>query len=455
MAVATSSLKLVAEQTFFETSGAKISIVSANGLRQFGRWRRANAPPIANGLCASATFLTEAGYPVRLIERATSLSKRNGTTAAAELMAHGAITADAYYRALSDRIGLTWCDAGDIAAILPLVSDDSERTTIPGPTVPSVIGILHDGSSVTISAPNPAVVGTLLHLAERRMLAGRLAITTPENLRQAIDRQYGQAALEQAISGLALGDPDMSARSGALFWQGIATGVVALAAYMLFAADSAVAMLSAHLFLSAFFFGCVLLRVAALADFQPRAYRKLTPVSPADLPVYSVIVGLYREAPVVPDLIGALTRLVWPRSKLEILLACEADDRETIEAIEAARLPAHMRIVRVPPSMPRTKPKALNVAMAQARGSFVTVYDAEDRPHPDQLMEAYQRFAREDVRLACLQAPLVTANPGRNNLAALFHLEYAGLFGGLLPFLARQRMPILLGGTSNHFRGLM
>ncbi len=41
---------------------------------------------------------------------------------------------------------------------------------------------------------------------------------------------------------------------------------------------------------------------------------------------------------------------------------------------------------------PRTKPKALTYALAGARGSFVTIYDAEDRPHPQQLREAYQSF---------------------------------------------------------------
>jgi cellulose synthase/poly-beta-1,6-N-acetylglucosamine synthase-like glycosyltransferase len=39
-----------------------------------------------------------------------------------------------------------------------------------------------------------------------------------------------------------------------------------------------------------------------------------------------------------------------------------------------------------------------------------------------------------------------------NALTALFAGEYAGLFGRLLPALARWQLPVPLGGTSNHFR---
>ena len=37
-------------------------------------------------------------------------------------------------------------------------------------------------------------------------------------------------------------------------------------------------------------------------------------------------------------------------------------------------------------------------------------------------------------------------------LTALFAGEYAGQFGLMLPLLARLKLPMPLGGTSNHFR---
>ena len=108
--------------------------------------------------------------------------------------------------------------------------------------------------------------------------------------------------------------------------------------------------------------------------------------------------------------------------------------------------------MQTPDFGPRTKPKALQYALQGARGSLVTVYDAEDKPAPGQLLEAWAAFRGGDSRLGCVQAPLAIANMRTSWISGLFALEYSGLFRVLIPFLARTRMPIPLGGTSNHFR---
>jgi cellulose synthase/poly-beta-1,6-N-acetylglucosamine synthase-like glycosyltransferase len=171
-----------------------------------------------------------------------------------------------------------------------------------------------------------------------------------------------------------------------------------------------------------------------------------------NLPIYSVLVALYREKEVVQQLANALLRLDWPTSRLDIKLVCEAEDRETIAALQALDLPPHFEIVEVPDRPPRTKPKALNYALAGARGDFVVIYDAEDRPHPRQLLEAYRHFSEAPDDVVCLQAPLIISNAADSWLAGLFALEYAGLFRRLLPFLGTRQQPMPLGGTSNHFR---
>lgn len=174
------------------------------------------------------------------------------------------------------------------------------------------------------------------------------------------------------------------------------------------------------------------------------------PLSP-DLPVYSVLVALYKEAEVVPDLLVGLGLLAWPRSKLEIKLVCEQDDAETIAAINVHPLRSFVEVILVPPSLPRTKPKALAYALRLSRGELIVLYDAEDRPHPMQLAEAWQRFQTAGRDLACLQAPLEIANRQENIIANMFGFEYAALFRGLLPWLADNRITLPLGGTSNHF----
>ncbi len=130
----------------------------------------------------------------------------------------------------------------------------------------------------------------------------------------------------------------------------------------------------------------------------------------------------------------------------------ESDDHATRSALEAMRLGRPYELVIAPDIGPRTKPKALNVALPFARGAFVTVFDAEDRPEPDQLRRAFEAFLSNDDRLACVQARLTIDNTRDNWLTGMFTAEYAGLFDVLLPGLANHCLPLPLGGSSNHFR---
>lgn len=169
-------------------------------------------------------------------------------------------------------------------------------------------------------------------------------------------------------------------------------------------------------------------------------------------PRYTVIAALHDEAEVVEQLVARLAALDYPADRLEGFLVLEAHDRTTIDAAERARRPPWLRVLVCPPGEPRTKPRALNFALARSTGELVTVYDAEDEPDPGQLREAAARFAADrEGRLACLQAPL-RIRPGHGFVARQFALEYASQFEVVLPAMARLGLPFPLGGTSNHFR---
>ncbi|MBR7508530.1 hypothetical protein KC216_21965, partial [Mycobacterium tuberculosis] len=58
-----------------------------------------------------------------------------------------------------------------------------------------------------------------------------------------------------------------------------------------------------------------------------------------DLPVYTVVVPLYREAVMVARLEAALRALDYPPEKLDIKLVVEADDAQTRAAIRSRALP--------------------------------------------------------------------------------------------------------------------
>lgn len=169
-------------------------------------------------------------------------------------------------------------------------------------------------------------------------------------------------------------------------------------------------------------------------------------------PRYSVLVPLYKEAASVPDLVDGLKQLDYPLDRLEVLFLTEMEDKSTFEALQAISLPSHWSVLSLPDGAPRTKPRALNVALAKLLGEVVTIYDAEDRPHPQQLKWAVSALARGGETMACVQAPLRAYNHRSSWIAGQWALEYDVNFGLILPALEKADLPITLGGTSNHFR---
>ena len=244
-------------------------------------------------------------------------------------------------------------------------------------------------------------------------------------------------------------DPALCARGEMRPAQTIAAAVFGLTLIALaFAAPAAERALSS-LLLWTLFSATIGLRLAA--GIAANVAAPPPPLADADLPVYTVVVAMYREGAVIPKLVAALNRLDYPKAKLDIKLVIESGDEETLAAIRAERLPSRYDVIVVPPGKPRTKPRALNVALDVARGELLCVYDAEDEPAPDQLRRAAARFAA-DARLDAMQGKLTIANWRDGWLSFMFAVEYASLFELINPGLSALDFPVALGGTTNHFR---
>lgn len=170
------------------------------------------------------------------------------------------------------------------------------------------------------------------------------------------------------------------------------------------------------------------------------------------LPKYSILIPMYKEGEVLAELIKNIDMLDWPKNRLEVLLLLEEDDDETQMAAKKADLPDYMRVLIVPHSMPKTKPKACNYGLAHTTGQFVVVYDAEDKPDPLQLKKVYLGFKKLPSNVVCLQSKLNYFNASQNWLTRLFTAEYSLWFDIILPGLQSIESTIPLGGTSNHFR---
>ena len=225
-----------------------------------------------------------------------------------------------------------------------------------------------------------------------------------------------------------------------LFWEPLATAIILMAS------------LSLVYLLDVIFNLYVILKSLHLPPEINVTPAEIAVLDYLSLPQYTVLCPLYKEAHVLPQFITAMGKLDWPADRLEVLLLLEEGDTPTLEAAQSLALPRNFKIIVVPDSNPKTKPKACNYGLGIATGEYIVVYDAEDQPDPGQLKQAYYAFRESGKKVVCLQAKLNYYNPSHNLLTRLFTAEYSLWFDIILPGLQSINTSIPLGGTSNHFR---
>ena len=279
-----------------------------------------------------------------------------------------------------------------------------------------------------------------------------VASARPEDLLHALQMVFGEQILHNARRYLADDTPVYSASTRVTLAQAIflliVTGGVGFA--MWFAPEKT--FIAASAFFAVMFLAVVGLRLASVFPVNIRSVFPESELTNEALPVYTVLVPLFKETSVINQLLTGLTALNYPASKLDIKLVLEEKDTNTRKAIAELILPSQFEVIVVPDAKPQTKPKALNYALHFARGDLAVIFDAEDIAEPDQLRRAVDVFAAAPPELVCLQARLTFYNANENWLTRQFTIEYAVLFDLILPLLASFGMPMPLGGTSNHFR---
>jgi len=390
-------------------------------------------------------FLSSYGVETELLCAAAEEACRQAVAPEAALLASGRVGERFFYRCLAHWLGVAFVE-GEVtlgkAARYPYA--------IHGGIAPL------DASSGRrwLSAPRGKMLAELLARAQRgERFSGDLAVTTPSHMSRLLRAGATSTVLWEASLGLANLDPNLSVKAGASPAQcAFAMAAISTASFA-FGLAPVPTLTFISLMMTCVFLASIWLRLfagAASAGGGREPWRRR--VRDRHLPVYSVVVALHREARVVPQLVAALDAIDYPRCKLDIKLVIEHDDHATRRAIEALHLPAIYELVIAPAGWPRTKPRALNIALPLARGDLLVIFDAEDAPAPGQLREAAERFIAAPRELACLQARLAIDNIEDSWLTRLFAIEYAVLFDVLNPGVAELGLPLPLGGSSNHFR---
>jgi cellulose synthase/poly-beta-1,6-N-acetylglucosamine synthase-like glycosyltransferase len=406
-------------------------------------------------------------------------SRNDGGLLGRQLLLSSKLTRQELYRALADQWNAPLVDlvaeppAEDLMARMGHQMD-SEPGWLPWR--------MDEAGVLTIAVAKPPT-GDLLAQAREMFDAETVTVrtTTDWDINQAIQRAFRQQLLYESAERLAEERPGESARVALTTWQRWLPAVICAAVVVLFLVSVRQAIIVLLTVANTVFLVSIGFKtLASLRQPLDRArdrrwglrvakerMRRGLPVDPqiripdVDLPVYTILVPVFHEANIVTKLLSNLGALDYPQSKLDVILLLEEDDEETIAAAKASSPPEYVRIMMVPRGEPQTKPRACNYGLTFARGEYVVIFDAEDRPDPDQLRSAIAAFNNDEFEreylgshrkpLICVQASLNYFNAEQNVLTRLFAIEYAHWFDSMLPGLDRSGIPLPLGGTSNHF----
>lgn len=396
-------------------------------------------------LPAEIAFLASHGVTIQQLIMAKRSALQWGVTASEALIALGFMGEEAFYRALAAETGLP---------ILPAEVQVNPFVPYEECIGAGLVALQPNWRRLAYAiAPRGRAVEELL-LRGPKLAQRGVALVAPQRLTERVIAASSGHIARRAAHDLPDAAPGLSARDGATMTQVvIMAAVICGASFMATLAPSLAQKLLVGL-ISLVFLAMITVRLACCLEAAPTRARRPPRFMPSDetLPVYTIIVPLFRETRVLGQLVDALQALDYPAAKLDIKLVIEEEDAPMREALRAIDLPPFMEVLVAPAGQPRTKPRALNVALPLARGECVVVYDAEDIPDRDQLRLAAATFARLPRSVACLQARLVIDNIGDGMLASLFAIEYMALFDVINPGLASYGLPLPLGGTSNHFR---
>jgi cellulose synthase/poly-beta-1,6-N-acetylglucosamine synthase-like glycosyltransferase len=383
------------------------------------------------------------------VERALNIQSRTGSMLGQILQAEGIISSYKFYQELAEfrKIPFVNLEEYEIkrSALIPEEKDEyQEMQYIPFDVVEGVYHIATTNPSDALKA----------HL-DKKFSKYKIFITSPFDILWTLQKRFDKEYCYDASEVLFENMPSSSSKF--IFTSFISRTILAVLLVALAYKLTDNAFLVDFLFvMNLFFLSSIFSKVLffTVGLLSKKQYNETPPLEVEDreLPVYSILVPLYLEKRrTINNLLGSIRALDYPRDKLDIKLIVEATDHETIASIKSLRPEYNFQIIRVPQNYPKTKPKACNYALPFCKGDYITIYDAEDMPQPQQLKMALAKFFSSDGTVSCVQSRLNYYNRDENILTKLFSIEYASWFDYMLYGLQKLRLPIPLGGTSNHF----
>src|SRR5436309_1187941 len=170
---------------------------------------------------------------------------------------------------------------------------------------------------------------------------------------------------------------------------------------------------------------------------------------------FTILLPAKNEEDVFRETIQKVYDLNYPKELMQIIAICREDDPGTIAEAQAKidELGAPNVQLLIYNDYLISKPHGLNLGLQVARGDVVTIFDAEDEPHPDILNIINTSMLNEDID--AVQSGVQLMNHNTKWFCFLNVLEYFFWFKSALHFFARCGMTPLGGNTVFVKRTLM
>jgi glycosyltransferase XagB len=159
---------------------------------------------------------------------------------------------------------------------------------------------------------------------------------------------------------------------------------------------------------------------------------------------FSLLLPARHEELVLGHTIDRLTESSHPSFEILVIVGHDDPGTEHVAREAERRHPGVVRVV-VDHSVPKNKPKALNTALPEVRGTVVGVFDAEDHVHPALLSRVDARFAESGAQV--VQGGVQLMNIQSSWWSLRNCLEYYFWFRSRLHFHAAAEF-IPLGGNT-------
>jgi glycosyltransferase XagB len=224
------------------------------------------------------------------------------------LIASGALSEETYLRALGQALGVAFEPPDGISRALCPIADERLIESAAAGLLPLAL----DGDLYLVVAPRGTAARRIIGMIEDSPArAQRFRFTSAERLNRFVLRYAGSALATQASDRIKQTWPMLSAAPPR--WRGniVPVAIVGLSLLAAVILAPAATMLAFEVMLAAVFLAWLGLRLTSVFVDRPALYPSRG-LPDHELPVYTVIAALYREAASVDGLLSAIERLDYP-----------------------------------------------------------------------------------------------------------------------------------------------